>query len=406
MHRRIALLSPECCCIRLSNKDQEWFRVFDGESFAISTSVDFNEHLEKNSSRAQWKKSGVQSIASWKSRWILIAFPHGQANVYELNSNNITLLSTFNCPVNTSAILILDDDISDCAIVIFGTDEGPAASRVHVMRLTFSSESLSVMQLKSWRCDGGVSSLAAYGRSVLVGFSSCDGVGVFDPFNFNTISSPSVRTKLFSTTTSSPRKERPEQEIVETVPRKIDTDGIPVKVAVSKEGNHVITLTNCGILKSYENNNFNQPIQRIQLQYDVIGMQALWGNDFAVCGCRGEIAIIDIKSGEISKFARSRETARVDDFAFCLAHQKLYLLQTDADDEGLLKVFDFGKAALVGSSKISTSLEVEEEEDEIVFVGVNDLMVNEFSPEVQTLMEKAWNAVMETEHPSRWKVRL
>ena len=252
-----------------------------------------------------------------------------------------------------------------------------------------------------------VSSLAAYGRSVLVGFSSCDGVGVFDPFNFNTISSPSVRTKLFSTTTSSPRKERPEQEIVETVPRKIDTDGIPVKVAVSKEGNHVITLTNCGILKSYENNNFNQPIQRIQLQYDVIGMQALWGNDFAVCGCRGEIAIIDIKSGEISKFARSRETARVDDFAFCLApHQKLYLLQTDADDEGLLKVFDFGKAALVGSSKISTSLEVEEEEDEIVFVGVNDLMVNEFSPEVQTLMEKAWNAVMETEHPSRWKVRL
>lgn len=326
---QILSLAPDCCCVRVVSRDGDRFETYFGEAVPHSISPFKTEYGDP--SRTNWNKAGKLSMACWKARWILVASPHGRVHVYEFTYDRIALLSTVECPVNTSAVLIVGDEASgsDSALVVFGTDEGETSSIVLIARVHFTSESLSVKYIKTWKCPSGVADLAHLQGDVFVSYSTTNGVGCFN------------LDRAISTLDES-------QGLIENV---ISGQGsIPTPyLLTTRDPDMIFTLTSCGTLRCYQSEEYGEPYRKFALGFNVLGVKPLNKNELLVCGWQGEAALIGIMDGNVANFMRSRETARVDDFGIMVTNQKTFLLQSDADN-GMLKFFDLRRTALLGSS--------------------------------------------------------
>jgi len=389
MHRRVVNIAADCCLIHVSKGDADFLKVVEGGELASATSVPVTIR-DSGQDAGNPRKSAGATFATWKSRWLLMVTPSGRGTLFEYTRNRLTLSSTFDCPVNTSAVLILDDEVEDCALVAFGTDEGPRASKVHVARLTFSTESLSVKPLRIWGCTGSVSSLARFSdHLVLVGYSSCEGVGLFDAFAFDDPSSPTLGLRQ----RSAPRV-MDKLDVIQT-----RSTGEMLPVWVSSNGSKILTLTHCGTLNIHNEHMLDNADWTIYLGFDCLGMSSLPTVDgVVICGWRGETAMVDINSGQVSRFMRTKDTARVEDFAIMVSSDsRLLLVHVDADEGDAVKVFDFGRAALLGSSQApvgdfgrSTSTV----EDDLVYVGSDDAGFTGDDSEAKALVRDAWEQLM------------
>jgi hypothetical protein len=369
MHSKITSLAVDCCCVRITtNKEGDCLKLFEGGELN-NTVTHFPAETVEAPLSTKTRKLGLIAFATWRAKWLLAVLPHGRASLFELNRGKLSLNSTFDCPANTAAALMLDDDVDDCALVVFGTDEA-RSSRVHVARLTFSSESLAIKPLKIWRCPGGVSSLAYLSNHMLlVGYTSCEGVGTFDPFSFEDITSPSLAGgRARPIKPSGLDKSGIEKE--DFIHTAIRTDGLAVWVIT--KGKKVITLTQCGILQCFEID-LQQADTTLQLGFDCVGIRTMSTVEcVVVAGWRGEIALVDIDSGQVARFIRTRDTARVDDFAVTISSDsRILLLFAEANESSSLSVCDLGRAALMGSAAITplNSPPLESEDDLLVFVG-------------------------------------
>jgi hypothetical protein len=343
--------------------------------------------------------------ATWKERWLIVAFPHGRAFLLENGYGRIALALSFECPLNASAVAFAADAVEDSALVIFGTDEGPLASYIHVVRMTFASDTISVKVIDTFASLGGVSSLVPVDESrILISYSVRKGVDVFNPSTrrLNEGSgSPSIRSeKTAQGETSFDYMSRPHgTQIEEAI---IDAD-LPLDAFVIH--GEIYTLTRNGTLSLHIKDNTYSLKGRISLGFDSLGMLPLAGplGGVLVCGLRGELAVIDSQLKCAARFQRrSRVLPQIDGCAISISQDsRILVLQTTADEPERVDLIDLAALCLGGTAPVLDAQMRRREDDDTTYEFVRGTKTSadkaSGEPALKNSLKEAWNLLCETQ---------
>lgn len=326
-------------------------------------------HLQHDSS---WIVSNAEQpvTASWKGRWLIVAFPHGRALLLEHLFGRLSLAVSFECPLNTSAVAFSPDAVDDSALVVFGTNEGPLASQIHIVRLTFSTETIAVKVVDSFLAPGGISMFASLDEHrMLVSYTVRNVVDIFKPSPQNLGNgglSPSLRgTKSGNIEERSDSTGRLRQANFSEI---IDDSELPLEVFVMH--NAIYTVAGNGIISKYLGEDPYNLISRRSLGFEILSIVPLTMpySGILACGLRGQLAVMDIELKGIVQFHRcSSQMLQIDGFAVSVSHDsRLLVLQTCVEYPGRIDLVDLGVLCLGGTAPVlNTQLRRREGDDSV-----------------------------------------